>query len=189
MNWVDILATVSAIFLILYWAYFEYFRAKLGVSTSHSSRAMRQAIVDKIQTLLPQNKSLKILDPGCGTGDMVIALAKAFPLAVVIGLELSPAIYYLAMLKKWAYGCKNLMILKQDFLTYDYHECDCIVAFLPAPILRPLAKHLEQQLPQHAILLSNAFEMPDHWPLREKILIQKILNRYLFVYNCPNRTV
>lgn len=185
MNWVGFISSIVTILLIVYLAYFEYFRSKLGVSTSHSSRSMRQALIAKAQELLPRSQPIKIIDPGCGTGDMVIALAQAFPDAKVIGLELSPVVYHFATLKKWLSGCQNLSIIKQDFFTFDYHDCDCVVVFLPIPVLHPLARHLEQHLPEHAVILSNAFQMPNHWLLREKILIQKILNRYLYVYNPP----
>jgi ubiquinone/menaquinone biosynthesis C-methylase UbiE len=51
---------------------------------------VRQGLIDEVRA-----KPLRILDLGCGTGSMTIPLKKAFPDAVVMGLDLSP--YMLAV--------------------------------------------------------------------------------------------
>ncbi|HPQ50298.1 MAG: methyltransferase domain-containing protein [Alphaproteobacteria bacterium] len=168
--------------IILFMLNFEYYRHKLGVSTSHSSDSMRQAILDEILDSAPQNTKLKIVDPGCGSGDLVLKIAKSIPDATVVGLELSPIPFWQAVLKKKISGQKNTIFLRENFFEYDFSDAQVIVTFLPVPVLHKLAPKLKSDMKSGALLLSNAFQMPEDWISYKQEMVQPILKRYLYCY-------
>jgi SAM-dependent methyltransferase len=57
--------------------------------TASPERASR--LRDVVLEHLPRNRPVTILDVGCGAGTLVFQLAEAFPLARVVGVDISPA--------------------------------------------------------------------------------------------------
>lgn len=166
---------------------FDYWGRRLGVGTVHSSRKMRQAIVDEVKDLVAGRSSVEIVDPGCGTGELARQIAKEVPQAKVRGLELSPLPFWIARFKRITFGPENLRFRRKDFHDYSYSATDIVVTFLPEPVLHELEPKLQDDLKPRAIVLSNAFQMPEGkgWKLYRKKLVEKILRRHLYCYQAP----
>ncbi len=161
---------------------FDYYARKFGVSTSHSSRIARRVITAEIAALFPKDTPLVITDPGCGSGGLIRHLARAFPRSEVTGLELSPIPCRAGQIKLRLFGPGNARILQNDFFAYDLSKSDVVVTFLPAPILERLEPKFRKELKPGAILLSNAFRMPEGWIPFKEVPLEKLLKRRLYCY-------
>lgn len=98
-----------------------------------TQRALRQALLEL--NLQPQ----RILDVGCGTGEMALALRSAFPDAFVIGLDLAPGMLQQARCKgdwrekmAWVRGdAEHLPFAEASF---DLVTCANSLIFYPDPV-------------------------------------------------------
>ena len=82
-------------------------------------------------------KSLTVLDPGCGTADLIIKLAKKFPKHKFVGIEWNKSLYNIAKLKS-----KNL----SNFTVLNQNMFDCS----SEPVQRDKATNLAQLLYENA---------------------------------------
>lgn len=178
----DILAICAIVLILAYFFNFDYYARKFGVSTSHSSGTARHIIVREIESIFPRNLSIIVTDPGCGSGELVRAIASNFPGAQVTGLELSPMPYWSGRIKLALFGPRNARLLSEDFFAYDLSASDVVVTFLPAPVLARLEPKLKKEMKPGAILLSNAFQMPEGWTPYKTVPLEKILKRQLYCY-------
>lgn len=181
----DIFVALAILAVLGFFWNFDYYARKFGVSTSHSSRTARRIIVREIENLFPRDASIIITDPGCGSGELVRDIARRFPNAQVTGLELSPLPYWIARFKLTLFGPGNAHILRNDFFAYSFSNPDVIVTFLPAPILARLEQKLKSEMKPGAILMSNAFRMPEGWTAYKTLPLEKILKRQLYCYRIP----
>ena len=139
-------------------------------------------MVEALREELSPDASLRIVDPGCGSGALVRRLAKAFPRSIVTGLELSVLPFYQAVFLKKLSPIKNAIFKREDFFAYDYTQADVVVMFLPLPILEKLAPLLKKQMKSGSYVVSNVFEMPEGWSLHRSVSSEKILKRNIYIY-------
>jgi trans-aconitate methyltransferase len=181
----DILAISAIVLILVFFFNFDYHARKFGVSTSHSSRIACRVILQEIENIFPRNAKIIITDPGCGSGALVRDIAHHFPNAQVSGLELSPLPYWTGRTKLALFGPRNAHILRDDFFSYSFSNSDVIVTFLPAPVLARLEQKMKDEMKPGAILLSNAFRMPEGWTPYKTLPLEKILKRQLYCYRIP----
>lgn len=143
---------------------------------------MREEILKEIQEVTAGKSVLNIVDPGSGSGELARYIARNLPHAKVTGLELSPLPFWQSRLKTFLWGPKNVQFCQSDFFKYAYSDVDIVVTFLPEPVLHGLADILKKELPANAVLLSNAFRMPDDWTPYKVKKVQPLLNRNLYCY-------
>lgn len=124
---------------------------------------------------------IQILDLGCGTGSLTLMLKQAFPLATVIGLDLSPYMLLVADYKarseglaiEWQHGLAentNLETASFDLVTISmlFHEMppeiSCLVLQESLRLLRPGGQLLvldgNQQRLRHTDWLIQLFREP-----------------------------
>ena len=104
-------------------------------------RNARKIIIKQLLPLLKgSQKSLKIVDPGCGIGSLLIPLARTYPQHKFIGIEWNKLLYKICLFRSRQF--LNITYLNQDMLTYDYHNTDIIVCFLVPKIIPDLHKRL-----------------------------------------------
>jgi release factor glutamine methyltransferase len=72
-------------------------------------------LIDNLKKL--KNQTLTLLDIGCGTGCISIALAKEFPQATVYALDISPAALALTEKNKARNNVYNVITLQSDLFT------------------------------------------------------------------------
>ncbi len=178
----DILAISAIVLILVFFFNFDYHARKFGVSTSHSSRIACRVILQEIENLFPRDAKIIITDPGCGSGGLALAIARHFPNAQVTGLELSPLPYWTGRVRLGLSGLRNARLLSEDFFAYDLSTSDIVVTFLPTPVLARLEPKLKKEMKPGAILLSNAFRMPEGWTPYKTLPLEKILKRQLYCY-------
>ena len=137
--------------------------------------------MNKIKEQLSQSKkNLTVLDPGCGTADLIISLAKQFPQHSFIGIEWNKSLSLIAKYK--GRNLPNVTILCQDMFSCSFEKADIIVCFLIDPLMERFGEKIKKEGKKGLIVYSNTFSIPN-LPLAEKIKTRKFfLFGNLYIY-------
>lgn len=130
--------------------------------------------------LLESSAPMTILDPGCGTADLLIKLAKSFPQHSFIGIEWNKGLYKTAKMK--SRKLTNITLLCQDMFDYSFADADIIVCFLMTPLMERFGKKVKDECKKGVVVYSNTFSIAN-LPLIEKIKTRKFLmfgNLYVY---------
>ncbi len=147
-----------AAFVILTWVYWSSFRTQVPLFLSN------RATVAAVAALLPEGRSVHLLDIGSGIGSLLIVLARNRPDCRFTGIECAPAPWLLSRLR----GRKqaNVEFLRGDFFKAPWSDYDLIYAFLsPAPMHKVWRKAQLEMRPD-ALLVSNSFTIPGMEPAK-----------------------
>lgn len=113
------------------------------------------AAFDELARQLPLPPDARILDAGCGLGDGLRALKRAYPLARLEGIEASRPLSWIARLR-----CRGARIERGDLWASDWRGIDLVYLFQrPESMPEALAK-AQAELAPGAWLLSLAFPLP-----------------------------
>lgn len=134
-----------------------------GVPPMPTSRTVRSRMFEVIQGLEPS----VIFELGAGWGGMAVALARRYPRARVIAVEVSPLPWAVCWLRKLFGGPGNLKVRFGDVRSQDLEIADLAVCFLCPPAMAKLAPVLEARLKPGAHVLSNTFALPGWTPLSQ----------------------
>lgn len=141
----------------------------------------RKIVLAQITENLKKNKHpLTILDPGCGTADVIINLAKKFPQHSFVGIEWNKSLYKTAKFK--SRKLNNVKILYQDMFEYSFDKADIIVCFLMEPLMERFGEKIKAEGKKDLLVYSNTFCIPN-LPLVEKIKTRKFFifgNLYIY---------
>lgn len=141
----------------------------------------KKVIVSRVTDILNHApKKMKIVDPGCGTGSLLIDLAKKFPDHEFVGIEWNRLAADIAKYK--TKNLQNVTILQQDMFTYSFSDTDVIVCFLMQPLMERFGKKVLEDAKNGLTILSNSFYIPN-LELSEKIATSKfffIENVYIY---------
>jgi ubiquinone/menaquinone biosynthesis C-methylase UbiE len=89
---------------------------------------LHDAVLRSIPPDLPEN--LKILELGCGTGELTKKLCQRYPKARIIGLDYSPRMLSVCQEKLKQFG-KRVQLIEGDFSqTALPHDCDVVISTL-----------------------------------------------------------
>lgn len=133
----------------------------------------KKLIIDNVREILKKsNKPLTILDPGCGSGGLIVKLAKEFPEHKFVGIEWAKSASAVARYK--TRKLKNTQILQQDMFGYDFGQADIIVCFLMDTLMEKFGEKILRDRNKKQIIFSNSFSIPN-LPLFEKIETGKSL--------------
>jgi hypothetical protein len=115
----------------------------------------------RLAELLPQHRSVRFVDLGCGLGTVVAGLKKLRPECEFHGVELAPLPYLVSALHAGRKGCA---IERRDLMSVDLSGYDVVYAFLsPAPMPELWAKAKREMRPG-SLFVSLAFAVPDVEP-------------------------
>ncbi len=134
-----------------------YYQFRTGVPPMPSSTSERRAACALLGEL---PGAVKIYDLGCGWGGFVRALARQFPDARIVGVELSPLPFLFAKLT----APKNATILLADFMSLPLADADAVVCYLMMAPMLPLARKLSRELREGTPVVSLAFWLRDRRP-------------------------
>ncbi len=118
-----------------------------------SARAVRSALAQ----LLEPAQSTRVIDLGCGLGDVVTALKRARPDCHCEGVELAWLPYLVSRLRGLAAGCP---VARRDLMSVDLSGYDLVYAFLsPAP-MPALWEKARREMRPGSRFVSLAFPVP-----------------------------
>ncbi len=167
-----------AAFIALTLIYWNTFRTQVPLYLSSPEA------IAAVEALLPRDRPFRFLDLGCGTGTLLIPLAKRFPNGHFVGIESAPGPYWVARSK--AKRLPNVELRLGDYFQDSWRDYDFLYAFLsPAPMPRVGAK-ARRELAPTALLISNSFPIPD-WAPKRVIPLSDAGNRVLYLYHHPEK--
>jgi precorrin-6B methylase 2 len=168
-----------AAFLMLTAIYWTSFRTRVPLYLSN------QATIAALDRLIASRRPARILDLGCGTGTVLVALAHRHPDSQFTGIESAPAPYLIARLR--ARGQPNIQVRRGDFFATSWADQDLIYAFLsPVPMSKVGEKAMREMRPR-SMLVSNSFAIPG-LQTTEVIEVGDKRGTRLFVYDSECKT-
>lgn len=125
-----------------------------GVPPLSSSAAESADVVALLkQAALPHAPI--IYELGSAWGSLVIVLARAFPEASIIGIELSPFPYWIARFRTRHFP--NIVLLNKSFYKCDISDASAVTCYLMIGPMPKLARFLDQMLKPHTPVVSLTF--------------------------------
>ena len=129
-----------------------------------------------------------ILDPGCGFGGLALALARAFPNAEVVGIDLQPPLLLVAQLRARLLGLRNVTFRRGDLLEENYRGVQVIACYLYGNVMEQLYAKWDAELQDGCVVVSNLHPMP-FWPPIEVTSVTEwifpFVTRAIYAYRLP----
>lgn len=129
--------------------------------------------MEKLATLLGPdsaagNRPVRILDLGCGTGSVPLAMARihSHPDSRFVGVENAPIPFLIARARAVLSGDRRVLIRWQSLWDADLAGYDLIYAFLSPHPMADLFEKVRRGMTPGGIFVSNSFEVPGHEPDR-----------------------
>jgi hypothetical protein len=112
-----------------------------------------------LPTAVPLREQAHVLDAGCGLGDGLVALRRAYPAVQLHGIEYSPFLWLLA---RWR--CPWATVARGDLWAQSWRDMDLVYLFQrPESMPRALDKALAE-MPAGRWLVSLDFPLPGQTP-------------------------
>jgi len=176
----------AAIYLI-YQAY-SYIRCgcgKYGPFVSSYGK-IKEDILNEARAILKKSKkSLKVTDLGCGSGALLLPLAKEFPNHQFIGLEWDIVPLTMGKIKAKMAGLNNITFVKGNYMKTSHADMDLIMCYVLKVTGEPLGKKLAKEIKETAVVISEMFPLGH---LEETKVINSSLagiSEKIFVYKKP----
>lgn len=132
----------------------------------------------RLGELLPQDRSIRFVDLGCGLGTVIAWLKKLRPECEFHGVELAPLPFILSAMHAGRAGCA---VERRDIMGVNLGAYDVAYAFLsPAPMAELWAKAKREMRPG-SLFVSLAFAVPGVEP-DETIVVSDRQRHTLYVW-------
>ncbi|MBO5038389.1 MAG: methyltransferase domain-containing protein [Alphaproteobacteria bacterium] len=154
-----LIAGFGAIIYLIYQTY-SYIRCgcgKYGPFVSSYGKIKEDIINEARKILKNSKKPLKITDLGCGSGALLIPLAKEFPHHEFIGLDWD--VVPLMMGKIKSHGLKNIKFVKGDYMKTSHADMDLIMCYVLKVTGEPLGKKLNAEIKDSCTVISEMFPL------------------------------
>lgn len=180
--------TISACLIliaVLFTLSFEYAGRKWGIPAIPTLPWQRRVMIDALKKYMSPRHSGEdekvptIIELGCGWGGLIAGLTRAYPNSRVIGYEGYPPAGFISRLR--FRRVKSIKILQQDFFRSDLSGADVIVCYLSHDLMKRLQGKFDSELKPGALVISNAFPLPDWTPI-DHIITRKIVPLHVWVY-------
>ena len=166
------LAVVLALTIFgLFYVYYGLRHVSPFVPTSKKTVGEMLAEIDAIE-------GKTVLDLGSGTGDIILAAARKG--ARAIGVEINP---FLVWITRWRIRRARLSdratVIRGDFFKMPLPRADVVTLYLMSGPTAKLRPKMIEELPSHAVIISNSFRVEGWTPQKE--------NNGVLVYRLPQK--
>lgn len=157
-----LLALIIGFMAIVYLLYqvYSYIRCgcgRYGPFVSSYGKIKEDILEEARKVLRKAERPLKVTDLGCGSGALLLPLAKEFPEHQFTGYEWD--VVPLTMGKIKAAGLKNITFVKGDYMKQSYADMDLILCYVLKVTGEPLGKKLAQEIKKDCIVISEMFPL------------------------------
>ncbi len=161
MSWTVILGAVAVTAVVLAGGSILALYFATGVPPIPAKRAEARDVVALLrQAGLPEGA--RIYELGCGWGSLAIDLARAFPSAQVIGVEISPLVWAVARLRaRWQ---PNLQVRWGSFHALSLADADAVTCYLMIRPMPEVAALLDRELRAGTPVVALTFWFRDRRP-------------------------
>lgn len=130
--------------------------------------------IERIFDVIKLKKGEHLLEMGCGTASVSLALARHHPDAHIVGIELSPFFYLISKIRGKISGLENIEILYGNALHLDLSVFDVIYVFgMPKTVTEKLFPKISQVKNQNFRCISYCFKMTNDFFEETKHKIEK----------------
>jgi precorrin-6B methylase 2 len=152
-----------ALYFLLWNGYFLFFNK--GVPNIKTAPAIRNHILELLKAdIAIKNKSTyRIIDLGCGNGALSRQIAKAFPQAHIIGIEISLPSFLHAQFIQKIHKLENLTYIRTNFMNYNLANTDAILIYLTIYQMEALGEKLKNETSPNTLITSNQFPLGAGW--------------------------
>lgn len=157
-----ILALIMGFCAIIYLIYQAYSFIRCGCGKYgpfvSSYGKIKEDILDEARAILKKSKkTLRVTDLGCGSGALLIPLAKEFPKHEFIGLEWDRVPLTMGKIK--ACGLKNIKFVQGDYMKINHGDMDLIMCYVLKATGEPLGKKLASEIKSTCTVISEMFPL------------------------------
>jgi SAM-dependent methyltransferase len=174
---------VQGLIAVLAIAY-AYYAWRTKVPLVFTQRAARNVILGLVREEMAARpgQKLKIYDLGAGLGGLCLVLAREFPDAEIVGLEMGWPIWAFAVLRGFLSLRKNVRFLQCDFWKHNISDGDIVLCYLGDVVMADLRDKLRRESRKGRLFISNTFPLPADWPPEQRIPIAAVLSKEILVY-------
>ncbi len=154
-----LLVGFGAIVYLLYQVY-SYIRCgcgKYGPFVSTYGKIKEDMLNEAREVLKNAKHPLKVTDLGCGSGALLIPLAKEFPEHEFTGLEWDAVPLTMGKIK--GAGLKNLKFVQGDYMKTSHADMDLIMCYVLKVTGEPLGKKLAEEIKPDCVVISEMFPL------------------------------
>lgn len=125
----------------------------------------------------------KVIDPGCGTANILLTLARQFPQHRFVGIELNKFWYRIAAWR--ARNLPNVQIVHDDMFKSSFESADVMLCFIFDKLIPRLSAKVQSEAKPEVRIYSNGFKFPE-MDLQEEFICKKGLFRHsVYFYKLP----
>lgn len=176
-----VLTLMGCVIEVYYWS--TFFKSEGGKYPPFipSFGRSKRVVIEEVANILkkaPQN--FVVADLGCGSGTLLVELAKAFPQHNFVGVEWDAVPYHMALRKLKKYP--NIKIARENFMKANLAFYDVVICYVGNKLSYELGNKLNHELKRSAVVVSEIFELDCLKEERriEVSMLRKKLN--VFVY-------
>ncbi|NCP67478.1 class I SAM-dependent methyltransferase [bacterium] len=147
--WLGLFLLTFVTLVSFIWVFAPYFPTRKG----------HLELIKKVADLKPGDVFYEL---GCGDARVSIAIAKAFPKAQIIGLEMAGPLFFWAWTKAKLSGCKNLKIKWKNIFWQNLNDADAVYVFgMTESLNKKLKEKFIAELKPESRIISYVFTMKD----------------------------
>lgn len=149
---------------------------------------MKKVCLEEAEQILRQSqKTLTIVDLGCGSGSLLIPLAKKFPQHRFIGYDWDVVPYAIASFR--ARHIVNVELFCADFTQADLSEADIVLIFGGKKLFAQWGKKFVESLKNDAVIVSEAFPITQLVPEKEILATSYGMALKVYTYRIAKKTL
>jgi hypothetical protein len=119
----------------------------------------RPIVWQQVAKIIPQDKSVRLIDIGSGLGDMSMYMAKIRPDSKIEGIEIAPLPWMISYIRA-KFRRSTATFKLGDYQALDFANYDVIFAYLSPAAMRMLWDKASQEMRPGSLLISLEFEIP-----------------------------
>lgn len=123
----------------------------------------RYKVWRQVETLLPKNQTIRMIDIGSGLGDLSMYLAKSRPDSRFQGIEIAPLPWLISLVRSW-FKKSGAHFSLGDYNKLNFAEYDVIFAYLSPAAMPDLWQKAQAEMVKGSQLISYEFTIPNVKP-------------------------
>jgi hypothetical protein len=128
------------------------------------------------------SENIKIYDLGAGLGGLCLRIARDFPQAEIVGIEMAWPYWLYAFLRRKLSRCGNVRFLLADFWKHDIGDGDIVIFYLGDIAMAAMGEKLQREVKSNRLVISNTFPLPEEWRPLRRIPVQAWLGKEIILY-------
>ena len=149
---------------------------------------IKEDILDEARAVLKKSKKpLNVTDLGCGSGALLLPLAKEFPNHRFIGLEWDIVPLTMGKVKAHMAGLKNISFVKGDYMKTSHADMDLIMCYVLKVTGEPLGKKLAKEIKESCVVISEMFPLGHLTEVKQIKSSLAGIPEKVFIYKKPEK--